>query len=191
LSVPDSKHLFWDACVIVRWLTESPPDFVDHISQYLREAREGARKIHISTISFTEVRPSHLRKKNFGSVIDLIEDFKSAFIPISPPPDVLTRAGHLKDLTFRKKGMKNNESRVVGTGDAIQLMTCIYAKDDLGIKDIVFHTFDEGKGKNWEGRCVPLIGFEDWCEGLADDPIVRQVIALPRCKPEHPKPVMI
>lgn len=188
MSIPDSKHLFWDACVIVRWLTESPTDYVEHISQYIQEASRNERKIYISTVSFAEVRPSFLKKKDFGTVNDLIKAFKSAFYPINPTPDIMTQAGLLKDLVFKKKG---GTSRVVGTGDAIQLTTCLYAKLELGIADIVFHTFDEGKGKNWEGKCVPLLGFEDWCEGHQSNPVVKRVIDLSRHKPEHPNPKMI
>lgn len=56
MSVPDSKHLFWDTCIIARWLTETPAEYVKSISQYLQEAARGERKILISTITFAERR---------------------------------------------------------------------------------------------------------------------------------------
>lgn len=188
MTAPDSRNLFWDSCVVVRWLTEHPTECVDHIEQFLHEASRGERKIHISTVLFTEVRPRYLKNKKYGTMNDLIKDFKSAFVPIDPTPDIMQHAGALRDIEFKKSG---GGPRNVGTGDAIQLMTAVYARDELGISDLVFHTFDEGKGKTWEGKCVPLLGFETWCDGYRSHPLVKAIIDLPRHKPEHPNPKML
>ena len=150
------------------------------------EAEQGERAIYVSTVAMAEIRPEFLQAKKIGSIFDFFEDFKSAFRLISPTPDIMARSGQLKGLKYTKKGTK--AQRVVGTGDAIHLMTCLHAKEELGAGDILFHTLDEGKGKTWEGKCVPLLKFEDWCEGLRDHPLVSKVIALPRRKPEHPAP---
>ncbi len=98
----------------------------------------------------------------------------------------MARAALLRDLKYTKKG--TTAERVVGTADAIHLMTCLHVKEDLGADDILFHTFDEGKGKTWGGNRVPLLKCEDCCEGIRDNPLVSKVIALPRHKPEHPEP---
>lgn len=47
-----SKNLFWDSCVFIRWLTETPNEYVDDIHQFLKEATRGELKIYISTMSF-------------------------------------------------------------------------------------------------------------------------------------------
>lgn len=172
--------------MIVRWLTGQPSDLVKHIDQYLMEADQGDRTIYVSTIAMAEIRPEFLKAKKIGSIFEFFDDFKSAFRLIGPTPDIMARSAHLKGFKYTKKGTKAD--RVVGTADAIHLMTCLHAKEDLGADDIVFHTFDEGKGKTWEGKCAPLIKFEEWCEGIRDNPLVAKVIALPRCKPEHPAP---
>lgn len=70
-------------------------------------------------------------------------------------------------------------------------MTCVFARDVLGLEDIVFHTFDDGKGKNWEGKCVPLLSFDEWTGGLEDNELVQAVLKLPRQKPTHPEPNLV
>jgi hypothetical protein len=77
--------------------------------------------------------------------------------------------------------------RVVGTADAIHLMTCLYARDVLGIGDIVFHTLDEGKNANWEGKCVPLVTYEKWTVGLPANKLVAEVCGLARNFPRRPQ----
>lgn len=189
--ISDSKNLFWDACIVSRWLTASPNDYVNDIHQFIFEASKGERKIYLSTISFAEIKPSHLKHKNFGSVDDLIKAFKKAFYPIGPTPDIMMQSAQLKDLTFRKQPKdKTEKGRVVGTGDAIQLLTCLHLKLDMGVPDVIFHTLDDGKGSTWEGRCVPLLSFHEWTAGHASNPLVKRVIDLNRAKPNHPWPTM-
>jgi hypothetical protein len=36
--------------------------------------------------------------------------------------------------------------RVVGTPDAIHLMSCVYARDVMKVSDVTFHSTDEGRG---------------------------------------------
>jgi predicted nucleic acid-binding protein len=184
----DSKHLYWDTCVIVRWLTGEPPQLVDHVDQFLEEAARGDRTIVVSTLVLAELRPSFLTKKAFGDIFKFFADFESAFQLIDPSPNIMATAGRLKDLEFEKTGGR----RHVGTADAIHLVTCLYARDHLGLTDIVFHTFDRGKRSDGaEGKTMPMIGFESWCGRYPDHDLVKQVLALPRCEPVHPSPKMI
>jgi hypothetical protein len=159
---------------------------VNDIDQFIEEAGRKQRFIYTSTIAFAEIKPQHLRKRQYGDIFRFFEEFKSAFRPIGTSPDILARAGQLRELEFSKDG----GTRSVGMGDAVHLLTCQHLKADIGVKDIVFHTLDEGKGKTWEGRCVPLLGFETWCKGHENNDIVKSIIALPRHKPAHPQPRM-
>lgn len=52
--------------------------------------------------------------------------------------------------------------------------------------EIIFHTFDEGKGKNWEGRCVPIIGFERWFPPDHRIAEIADVCNLDRARLKHP-----
>lgn len=75
------------------------------------------------------------------------------------------------------------KTRTLGTPDAIHLASCIYARDTLRIRDIVFQTLDEGKGASWEGRCIPLLGFERWYPEASRTHHVKLVCELQRSKP--------
>lgn len=187
-------NLFWDSCVFIRYLTENPSELVGDIEQYIKDAREKRIKIHFSTIAFTEVRPRYLRPKGFGSAAQFFTELGSAFCPFDPNPNILSLAGLIRDCdptnpTDPNVGEENKRS--IGTPDAIQLATCLYLQDVCWLSDIVFHTFDQGKGKNWEGKCVPLIGFERWFPSSGRTPQIERVCQLSRCMPKHPTPDLV
>lgn len=182
----EPANIFWDSCVIIRYLTEHPRDYVDDIGRFLEDAKQGVAKIHVSTICFTEIRPQYLRQKGYGDIHDFFRDFEGAFATIDTNPNILTWAGTLRDPSYNHPRKK---ARVVGTADAIHLMTCVYAKTVLGIGNIVFHTLDDGKSRNSEeGRCVPLLSFEEWTSGLEANELVQSVVDLRRERPIHPQP---
>lgn len=187
-------NLFWDSCVFIRYLSGSAKDACfDDICQFVDDAKAKRVKIHYSTLVYAELRPRYLRQGKFGSISEMLEDFGSAFQPIDPSPNILSWAGALKDAQAVNPGDKKQPSekvRVVGTPDAIHLMTCLYARDAMGIDDIVFHTLDEGKGGSWEGKCIPLLGFERWYPAGKRDPYVEKVCGLNRSKPIHPQPTL-
>jgi hypothetical protein len=98
-------------------------------------------------------------------------------------------AAQLKDLPY-KKG--NSGKRRLGTPDAIMFASCLTAQDVLGVKIDFFHTFDDGKKRGPDGKGIPLISYEDWCEGFNNDQmrVADRVIKLNRRKPIHPRPDM-
>jgi hypothetical protein len=145
--------------------------------------------LYFSTFTFVEIRQNSLKKKGVLSVRDFFKDMASAFIPIEPNPNILIAAGELRDAEpTNPSDAKTQNKRVIGSVDAIHLMTCCYARDVLGIDGIIFHTFDEGRGKSWEGKCVPIIGFEKWFPPATRTPRVTEVCNLPRSKPIHTSP---
>lgn len=120
-----------------------------------------------------------------------MSDLGSAFVLTDPNPIIMSYAGVLRDHEPVNLGNpKSGEpaKRSIGTPDSIHLATCIHLRDVLGVSDIVFHTFDEGKGKNWEGKCVPIIGFERWFPPDRRPREIADVCSLTRTKPEHPSP---
>lgn len=179
-------HYFWDACVFVRFLTGTPTDYVSDITQMIDDAKAGKARIYCSTMVFAEIRPSHLKAHNLGDISDLLQDLGGTVMPIGPTPAILERAGALKDISFANPNGGN--SRVVGTADAIHLLTCVHLEDDLGISPVKFHTTDNGKGGNWEGKCVPLLTFEKWAGPHMGNPTVSRVCKLDRCLPQHSSP---
>ena len=175
----------------MRWLTGSPSDFVADIEQYIEDAKSGRVRIHYSTIALAEIKPSSLKAKHRGSVIRLFTDLGSAFYPIDPNANIMIAAGRLKDSPSANPGdpkIASDKSRVIGTGDAIQLATCIYARDVLELSDILFQTFDDGKSRGWEGKCVPILSFERWFPENVRTRSVTDVCSLKREMPRHPSP---
>jgi hypothetical protein len=179
-------HYFWDSCVFIRYLLNEPgAKFLRDISQYIEDAKNGKIQIHFSTIALAEIKPSHLHKRGYGDAHDFLEDFKGAFAPIGPSPDIFARSASIRDISYPNPN--GGSARVVGTADAVHLITCLFARDELDLPNIVFHTLDDGKGKNWEGKCVPLLSFEKWTDGIPKNPYVPKICCLPREPPEHPE----
>ena len=184
-------NLFWDSCVIIRYLTGGNPYYQD-IKQYLEEARDGSVVIHASTVLMAEVKPSHLTASGYGDFADFLKDFEGAFSWIDPTPDILQWCAAVRDFNYPNPAKDPGaKSRVLGLGDAIHLLSCVYAKEVLGVQDIVFHTMDDGKTRGAEGKCVPLLSFHKWVEGIPKNAHTPKICALPRHLPEHPAPDLI
>jgi predicted nucleic acid-binding protein len=179
------KAIFWDSCVFYRYLTGIPNELVDDIGQYISDARNGKVEILTSTIAFAEIRPSVLKRHSYHTLADFVADFKASFLPIAPTVDIMNRAAIVKDQKYPNP--KGGNSRHIGTPDAIMLLTALHAQQELGYDDLVFHSFDEGTGKTWEGRCTPIIGLENWLSGCAEDHLLKQVCKIVRQLPHYPQ----
>lgn len=184
------ENLFWDTCVFIRYFVgdASQPHFSD-ICRFVEEARAGKRKIHFSTITLAEFNQNHFQGGDYGSVRDFLEDMGSACVPIEPNPNIMIASGELRSAKATDPGRPSKPTnRVISTPDAIMLMSCIYARDALGISDIVLHSTDEGKHPNWAGKCIPIIGFDWWYPDATRTDRVKEVCSLAREKPIHPEP---
>ncbi|MGE4338773.1 MAG: type II toxin-antitoxin system VapC family toxin [Pigmentiphaga sp.] len=186
------KNLFWDSCVFIRYITrdDKAPHYAD-ICRFVSEAKAGKRQIYFSTITLAEFRQDHFVGSPFGSAKDFLDDMGSACIPIEPSPNVMIAAGELRSAKSTNPGDPNPPAqRSIATPDAIIMTTCLFAKDHLGIDDIVLHTTDEGKGKNWYGRSVPILGLERWFPEATRTDMIKRICSLPREKPMHPEPTL-
>jgi predicted nucleic acid-binding protein len=182
------SHLFWDSCVFTAFLRDERAAYdVDSIAQYLIESRDGTHRIYTSSLVFAEVLPSSITKPEIGSFLDFVDDFRGAVVIVDASPDVMQLAGWLRDLPYRKG---SSRGRRLATPDAIMLASAVYLVDTLGVKIDHFHTFDEGNRRGPDGRSVPMLSYEDWCEGFTGDQmaIARPVIDLDRRRPIHPSP---
>lgn len=187
-------NVFWDSCCFIRLITRTPDELLLDMEQYVNDARKGLLKIHFSTIAYVEIRPRYFNNTKYGSIEEFFDHWGSAFHPFDPNPNILIEAGRLRDADpvnpFPKE--LNGTKRKVGAADAVHLATCLFLRDGAGIDDIVFHTFDDGKGSTThEGKCVPIIGFEKWFPEKARNRSVSDVCSLPRCKPKHPVPDLV
>jgi hypothetical protein len=185
------ENLFWDTCIFIRYITNDvqSPCF-DDIARFIADAKNGKRKIFYSTISLAEFRDDYFEGSRFGSIRDFLDDMGSACIPIEPNPNVMISVGELRSAKSVNPAPGGN-SRPIATPDAIVMMSAVYAREALGINDIVLHSTDEGKGKGWAGKAVPIVGFENWFPEGSRTERVKQVCALPRIKPLHPEPQLL
>lgn len=120
---------------------------------------------------------------------DFFKTLGGQFEPIDPDPVILRWAGELRNAPVTNPNDGKPAKRVLSTPDAIHLSTCLYARDVLNIKDIVFQSFDEGHSATGEERrTVPPIGFERWYPEPTRTPRVRDVCSLEREIPAHPNP---
>lgn len=181
------KHLFWDSCVFIRYLLQPEgADLLPDIDQFIDDAKMGKVEIHFSTIALAEIKPNHFKNRGYKNFVEFSEDMKGAFRPIGPSPDIMMATSVIRDFPYPHP--RNGKSRSLGTADGLHLMTCLFAKETLGLDDMVFHTFDDGGGRNWEGKCVPLLSFQEWCSGIPANPYTDKICQIPRTRPEHPNP---
>jgi len=188
--VDEVSHLFWDSCVFYAFLNDERTSYdVDSIAQYIQEAKNGKHRIYASTLVLAEVTPNAIAKTEIGSFQDFIDDLQGAVVLMTPTPNIMYRAARLKDLPYKK----GNGRRRLSTVDAIMLATCVDLRDAHGVRVDLFHTFDDGKKRGPEGKMVPLISFEDWCDGFTHEHqlVAKPVVELNRRKPIHPNPQLV
>ena len=185
--MPDVAHYYWDTCIFVAFLNKMHDAYgvhVDHIGQFLEEARKGECRIYTSGITIAEMPRKRLLASPYGDFNEFLADYAGAVTTIGADPNVMSLAADIKNLTYTKTG----GTREVGMADAMHLASALALIEDYGVPLTTFHTFDDGKGKGLEGRAVPLLSFHEWCEGCLDDPVARRIIALRRRRPDHPFP---
>ncbi len=184
------SNLFWDSNVFIAFLNDEKEIYdIPSIEQYLEDARQGKCKIYTSSIVFTEVTPKKLVKSEYGTFNDFIADFRGQVITIGNDPIIGSLAGELKDLPYKKS---NSTKRILTTGDAIMLATALELESSYGVELDIFHTFDNGGGPRSPegGKAIPMLTYQDWCEGIESDPLAARVIEMDRRKPIHPTPNM-
>jgi predicted nucleic acid-binding protein len=185
------SNLFWDSCVFYAFLDQGTTHDISGIEQYLHEARNGKHRIYVASLVLAEVVPSAITKPDIGTFQDFIEDLQGAVVLMNPSPDVMHQAALLKDLPYRKA--KASKVRRLSTTDAIILASCLEVRDIFRTKIDAFHTFDDGKKRDpVDGKMVPLISYQDWCDGFTPEQkaTAAPVISLNRRKPDHPSPTL-
>jgi hypothetical protein len=178
---------YWDACIFIAFLNDNRPAYgqsIDHIGQFLDEAKRRECTIFTSTLTIAEISAKHLLNSNYGSFSDFLADYTGIIQQVSADPNVMLLASALRGLTYTKTGGK----RDLATPDAVHLASALALQSNYGVTLDAFHTFDDGKGKGPGGKSISLLSFETWCEACADDPIARRVIAMKRSRPDHPNP---
>lgn len=170
--------------MVIRYLTGEPQGCEGILNKLVDEARAGKIKIWHSTLLYTEVRPKFVTKAGYSDMSALIDDMSGAFFPIGPTASILMRAGRMRDFSFlHHSPQKEEKTRVLTVPDSIQFATCLHVKEDRDVSDIVFCTYDDGKGSNYEEKAVSLLRFHEYATAHMSDPDVAAVCSLDRRKP--------
>lgn len=177
------KQFYWDTCVFIAYLADEREAYgaiIDDIGQFLDEAQRGDCVIHCSTITIAEITRNYCKDGlNFD---DFMKQWGGGIVALSPDPNTMRIASELRSSIYTKTGGE----RKLHTADAIHLATALTLIDAYGVSLDEFHTFDNGGKRSPEGKGVPLLGYDTWCALCADDPLVKRVIDLNRCIPQHP-----
>lgn len=176
------KQYYWDTCVFIAYLAderEAYGNIIDDIGQFLEESERGECVINCSTITIAEIT-----RNNCSEGVDF-DDFTKQWgggiIPLSPDINTMRIASELRSSIY----MKTGGERKLHTADAIHLATALTLIDAYGVNLDEFHTFDKGGKRSPDGKGVPLLGYDTWCEKCADDPLVKRIIDMTRSKPQH------
>jgi predicted nucleic acid-binding protein len=177
------RRFYWDTCVFIAYLADDRDAFgsiIDDIGQFLEESERGECVIYCSTITMAEITRHNCKvASDFDA---FLTQWGGGIIPISPDPNTMRIASELRSAIYLKTGGE----RKLHTPDAIHLASALTLIEAYGVALDEFHTFDMGKKRDPNGKGVPLLGYETWCEKCAEDPLVKRVIDLKRCKPQHP-----
>lgn len=177
---------YWDSCVFIAMLNDDRTaygDIIDDLNQFATEAKSGAHVIHCSTITIAEITKKNMKPGAYPDFSAFLRDFRGAVVPIAPDPNIMAVASELRSLIYTK----TSGERKLHTPDAIHLASALALVESYGIGELTaFHTFDDGKARGPDGKGVPLLSFETWCEACAGDPLAQKIIKMKRMKPLHP-----
>jgi predicted nucleic acid-binding protein len=190
VTVSISSNHFWDSCVLIRFLTAQPNELVDDIGRFLDEAIAGRRRIYMSTMVIAEIKPFQLQQHNYDNFQELLDAIQSAFVLIAPSVPINMLAAQLQNHQYRHDPPAREEkNRVLSGMDAVHLATCLHVRDQMRVRDIEFHTFDDGRGGNARPRGLSLLSYQDYAQHLrGNHPEVQAICDLPRLKPVFPNP---
>lgn len=180
------RHLLWDSCVFYQLLSSGSEEFLEHVKEHLIDAQTGATKIYTSSIFMAEVDHRKI-KSEIGTPTEFFADVLADISIVDATPHIMITAGAIRSNTFSYTGTEKASSppkdRVMSVGDSIYLATADYLKNECGVEELVFHSFDMGK----KDKEVPILGLEDWCGNLQDIAVINRVLEIPRGPPIHPR----
>lgn len=186
----NSLNHFIDTNVILRHANGVSQEFASDINTIFEEATglAPARRLWVSSVIFSELRPSHFHAGVFKSVNELAEYIQAIATIVSPTPDEMLRAARLRDKRWmRINHLANERPRSMTLGDAIHLVSALWVKEVDKVQDLEFLTFDDSSGASIEAdqgtKALPILSLEDYTYNMSGDPDVRAVVDLPRIWP--------
>lgn len=185
-----SLNHFFDTNVLLRHANDDSGHEAQDIDKILRESVGPGKKrnIWISSVLLAELRPSNFVPGKFESVDDLGAYIRSVATVVTPDFATMMRVARLRDLKWcRPNSQAGEKARQMTLGDAIHIASAIWVKEVVGVKDLEFLTFDDGKSDSDEldpeSKSLSLLRLEDYTDGMAGNADVRAAVMLRRIKP--------
>ncbi|WP_162939618.1 PIN domain-containing protein [Neorhizobium sp. NCHU2750] len=179
-----STNLFFDTNVLLSHANSDAGSAAPDIEKILEEAYAGKRSLWVSSIIFAELRPSLFVAGKFESVTKLASYIRSIATVVSPDPDMMLRAGRLRDQRWNRSGRTAEEKyRTMSLGDALHIVSALWVKEATNVPDLQFLTFDDGKSRSDEGKSLSLLRLEEYTDGISNHPDVIASAALYRTRP--------
>lgn len=185
-----SKNHFLDTNVILRFANNQAGSEAGDIDTIIRESIgiTKTRQIWVSSVLFAELRPSNLVQEKFSSVEDLSGYIQSLATVVTADVNTMMRAAKFRDLFWsRADKSKLEKPRRMSLGDAIHIASALWVKEVVGVADLEFLTFDDGKSASVDGerkeKPLSLLRLHEYTDGLGNNSDVTSAVLLRRIPP--------
>lgn len=100
----------------------------------------------------------------------------------------MMRAARLRDVVWRNpKAVAGEKPKSMSLGDSVHIASALWVKEAIGVTDLEFLTFDDGRGTTSEveegSKSLSLLRLENYTDGLGNNPDVNAAVMLARLAP--------
>jgi hypothetical protein len=186
IASSSDKH-FLHSSVVLRHANGDSGEAEHHIETILTEAAVHKRRVWVSSVLFTELRPSTFVPGRFATLFDLTRYIRALATLVTPDPNAMLRVARLRDAKWHMPGDESEaegKPRAMALGDAMEIASALWVKEAIGVPDLEFLTFD-----NW---CAPegatsdrlcLLHLQDYAVDVGSNADVKAAIRLTRLEP--------
>ncbi len=180
--------------MILRHANNSAGEYAADIDSILHDAADGKRTLWVSHVLFAELRPSSFIPGRFKSISELSRYIHSITEVVTPDPNIMLLVARLRDIKWhrpKQNRQKNEKPKTMSLGDAIHIASAIMVRDYIGVSDLEFLTWDDGKSQTDEvdagTKSLSLLNLQQYTDGISANEDVASVLRLRRIRPILPQ----
>lgn len=137
------KH-FLHSSVVLRHANGDSGEAEQLIETILTEAAVARRRVWVSSVLLSELRPSAFVPGRFPTLIELTRYIRTLATLVTPDPNAMLRVARLRDAKWRMPGDgPEAKPRTMSLSDAMQVASALWVKEAIGVPDLEFLTFDD------------------------------------------------
>ena len=143
--IPSSsdKH-FLHSSVVLRHANGDSGEAEHLIETILTEAAVAKRRVWVSSVLLSELRPSTFVPGRFPTLFELTRYVRTLATMVTPDPNAMLRVARLRDAKWRMPGDgQEAKPRTMSLSDAMQVASALWVKEAIGVPDLEFLTFDD------------------------------------------------